>query len=169
MIYRLLMFLSSYASLWFILGVRFWESRFSYVCIALGVVSVVSLAFWLTWGYRQIGNDFDIALAEDAGSEAAGYLASYLLPFFNIEVPTTRDLLVYTGFFFTAAMIYVRSNIMRINPTLYVAGFWIIQITDETGAQRYLITRKPVARGERIRAVDMGGGVLLLKLIQSNT
>lgn len=166
MIYRLLMFLSSYAPLWFILGIRFWNSNFSYVCISIGLLSLLFLAFWIIWGYRQNGNDFEIESDEEAGAEAAGYLASYLLPFFNIEAPTTNDLFVYAGFFFTAAMIYVRSNIMRINPSLYVVGFWIVQIVDKTGARRYLITRKPVSRGEIVKAVDMGGGILLLKSIR---
>ena len=146
---------------------RFWDSCAAWVSFGLAALGISLLAFWLFWGYRQSGDDFNIESAEDAGSEAAGYLASYLLPFFQLEVETWRDWVVYGGFFFTAATIYVNSSIMRINPTLYMVGYRVVQVVDKTGARNFLITRRPVVKGDEIKAVDMSGGLLLLKSIQT--
>lgn len=162
---RILLFLSSYTPLWIILGIRFWDSWAAWACFALGALGAFSLFSWVEWNKRQTPAEYTVQRVEDAGAEAAGYLASYLLPFFNVTTPTIRDVLVYIGFFVTAGAIFVRSSIIRINPTLYLAGYWVLEIEDKSGKHHYVITRKRVRPDDRFRAVDMRGGVLLLRSI----
>lgn len=159
---RVLLFLSSYTPLWIILAFRFWWSWSALACIVLAIVGLAGLLGWMLYCRRQSPGEYIVQSVEDAGAEAAGYLASYLLPFFNVVVPGWRDIVAYVGFFLTAGAIYVRSNILRINPTLYLMGYWVLQVEDVSGKSHYLITRERVRADTRFEAVDLRGGVLLL-------
>jgi len=66
---------------------------------------------------------------EDAGGAVAAYLATYLLPF--IASPPTRpaDIAAYAVYFVVVFVIYIRSDMAFVNPTLYVLGWRVVEGT----------------------------------------
>lgn len=166
---RPLMFLSSYTPLFAILGFRFIPSAVGYVCFALALLGLSVTLLWLRAPKGQNGHQYIVKDVHEAGSEAAGYLASYLLPFFNVPSPGVRDILVYGGFLITAGAIFINSSVMRINPTLYLMKRSVFEITDENDRTFFLVTAPghKVRRHDVVTAVDMGDGVMIQKITAS--
>ena len=158
---RPLMFLSSYTPLFLILGIRFFPSSAAWACFSLGAIGFAVTFFWLLTPRGQSGHEFVVEEVHEAGSEAAGYLSSYLLPFFNVASPGIRDILVYGGFLLTAGAIYTHSSVMRINPTLYLLRRSIYEIVDSSGKSYFVVTKDRIRKGDVIYAADMGRGILI--------
>ena len=98
MLGRPLLFLSSYAPLFALLAIRF-EQRWLWIsCTVLAVLGVVSLWLLLRLDARSSPGPHTLVSSRDAGVEAAGYLATYLLPFLTVATPTIRDVIAYAGF-----------------------------------------------------------------------
>jgi hypothetical protein len=147
MLGRPLLFLSSYAPLFALLAIRF-EQRWLWIsCTVLAALGVVSLRLLLRLDARSAPGPHTLASVRDAGVEAAGYLATYLLPFLTVATPKIRDVLAYAGFLLVAAVINLRSAVAQVNPLLYLLGYRVLAVTDDHGLHAYMITRHPRAAG----------------------
>lgn len=146
-------FLCAHAPLFAILAIRF--SRPSLV-LGCGVLAALGLVLGLlvirrfrsvTAGVRTVRR------VDDRGDQVAGYLATYLLPFLTVAEPGWRDIISYTLFLVIVAVVYVRSDLVHINPTLYLLGWRLSAVDIGEGWSGYLLSRRPVARGAEVSAV----------------
>jgi hypothetical protein len=163
------LFLSSYAALFVILAVRFDPLWLRLVCVGLAVVGVVDA--WLIThriSHRLLPVSVTIAAVEDAGAEVGGYLASYLLPFVTVATPQGRDLVAYVLFLLVALVIYVRSDLVRVNPTFYLLGYRVVRITTSAGRSLYVVTRMDLVTGDRIDVADVAGIVVTVRKLDAN-
>lgn len=155
-----LWFLSSYSPLWAMLALRF-ESlwlRASFAALFLAGLAVT--AHLLRRGRSDRPSNVPITTMGEGGSEISGYLAAYLLPFLVIPTPSLRDAAAYVIFLFIAGLIYVRSGLMQINPTVYILRRrvlrGVVRITKAAGADVrkdvFVITALDRRAGEQIRA-----------------
>jgi hypothetical protein len=161
MLGRPLLFLSSYAPLFGLLAIRF-EPRWLWIsCTVLAVLGVASLWLLLKLGRRASPGPHKLATVGDDGSEAAAYLASYLLPFLTVGTPSTRDVLAYAGFLLIAALIYIRSSMIQANPLLYLLGYKVLSATDSNGTHAYIITRHALRAGDILQASQFRDDVLV--------
>ena len=62
----------------------------------------------------------------DQGGNAAGYLATYLLPFIGLTPVEWGDWTAYSIYFVVAAIVFVRTDLTLINPTLYIFGYRVV-------------------------------------------
>lgn len=150
-----LWFLSSYAPLWAMLGLRFDRVGLQIVCFALAGVSASLVAPLLYRRRDARPSDTTITVSGDAGADVGGYLASYLLPFLTVGSPTARDLAAYTVFLLVAGLIYVRSGLMQINPTIYLLRWRVLRGSAPVGAgtkEVFVITRADRRVGEQLQA-----------------
>lgn len=125
---------------------------FALLC-ALGVLVAVLV---LRRGRRNRPSNTPITITGDAGSEVSGYLAAYLLPFLTIAAPPVLDGLAYLIFFLVAGVVYVRSGLMQINPTIYLLGRKVARGTTPAGEggllkEVFVITRLDRRVGEKLR------------------
>jgi hypothetical protein len=112
------LFLSSYVALFGILATRFDGLALRLACAALCFVGLLdTIHFTRRTKSGLEPHDVTITSSEDTGGEVSGYLASYLLPFVTVPSPEWRDLVGYALFLVVALVIYVRSNLVRVNPT----------------------------------------------------
>jgi hypothetical protein len=156
-----LLFFSSYAPLFGLLAIRF-EQRWLWVsCAALAVLGVSSLWLLFHLDARSSLGPHLLASTRDAGPEAASYLASYLLPFLTVPVPTIRDIVAYIGFLVVAGSIHLRSSVVQVNPLLYLLGYRVLAVTDDHGLRAYMVTRRTVASGSTVLATRFGEQVLI--------
>jgi hypothetical protein len=155
------LFLSSYAPLFVILSSRFRRPELVLGCallVALGLLAVV----WILWAERsKAPAAFTIEKVDDKGSEVAGYLASYLLPFLTLAEPANPEVVAYLIFLCVAAVVYVQSDMLQINPIFYLLRRRVVRVTTSTDWQGYLITRERPLKDETIEATTLSTGVLL--------
>lgn len=156
-----LLFLSSYAPLFALLAVRF-QPRWLWIpCVGLAGLGVIALVLLLRLDRRSSPGPHVLTHVQDAGGEAAAYLAGYLLPFLTVSTPTVRDVVAYIGFLLVAAIIHVRSTVAQVNPLLYLLGYHVLSVTDSRGLRAYMITRHQVPTGERVLATRFRDDILV--------
>lgn len=152
---ELALFFCSYAPLFAILAIRFHNSR---LIIACGVLAACGLAAGaaVLLRFREVTASAWVArTVEDRGGEVAGYLATYLLPFVTVAEPSVRDVIAYALFLLIVGVIFMRSSLVEINPTLYLFGWRLFAIEVGDGWSGFLLARAPVKRGQRVHAVRM--------------
>lgn len=156
-----LLFLSSYAPLFGLLAIRFEKLWLWIGCLVLATLGIGSLLLLLFLDRRASPGPHNITSVRQAGTEAASYLASYLLPFLTVSTPSVRDVLAYTGFLIVAAAVYLHSSIMQINPLLYLLGYQVLEVTDDRGLTGYLVTRRRVRAGDLVMASRFRDDILI--------
>jgi hypothetical protein len=139
-----------------ILAIRFTRPWLEITCGALAVLGFVA-------GWRVIRAHSKVepeglatGKVNDLGGEVAGYLATYLLPFVTVADPTWRDLVGYFLFLSVTGVIYVRSSLVQLNPTLYLLGWRVasVEFVDEKWSG-FVISRRRLRDGEPDRAVRL--------------
>lgn len=159
MLQRPLLFFSSYAPLFGILAIRFERPALMYACIGLAIAGVAALLGIIWLHSRTNGPEMVIASVNNAGGEAASYLAGYLLPFVTVGQPSLRDVLAYVAFIVVAGVVHSKTSAIQVNPLLFLLGWKIVQVSTDSGASVFLITRKAHFSGDRVRTSKLGGDV----------
>jgi hypothetical protein len=154
---RLQLFLSSYAPLFAILAIRFDGTALKTVCACLAGYGVLYLMV-VVWVVPRLAQprDYPVVSVDDAAGEVAGYLATYLLPFVAVPSPSGADLAGYCIVGVVIAVIFTRSELARINPTLYLLG-WRVAVIGTGGTRWYLVCRRLPRAGTTIGAVHAAG------------
>jgi hypothetical protein len=158
------LFLSSYALLFLIFAVRFETLWLNCLCGGLAVTGVLD-TLWITRrsGKEVVPHSLSIATAEDIGGEVGGYLATYLLPFVAIPSPGIRDLVGYALFLVATCIVYVRSDLVRVNPTLYFFGYRVARVATGTGRIVYIIHRHALCAEDVVSVVNVAGVELMVR------
>jgi hypothetical protein len=151
------LFLSSYAPLFAILAIRFHGIALKTVCACLAGYGLLYLVVvvWLVPRLAQ-PRPYPVDSVDDAAGEVAGYLATYLLPFVAVPSPSAADLAGYCIVGVVIAVIFTRSELARINPTLYLLG-WRVAVIGTGAAHRYLVCRRLPRVGTSVDAVRVAG------------
>jgi hypothetical protein len=155
------MFASSFAPLFLLMALRVNAPSIRWALVLFGAVGILGAISILANTSRLAPGPFRVASVADRGPDVAGYLATYLLPFVTASNPSTRDLLAYAGFIVIAAVIYVQSEMLAINPLLYVFGYRVVAITTDTNHPMFLITRAVPNPGDAVIAARLADRVLL--------
>lgn len=149
------LFLSSYAPLLLILAIRFSRPWLQIVCGALALGGF-AVALLVIRRYRSlVPQEWVVQRVDERGGEVAGYLASYLLPFVSVPEPGWRDLAAYVVFLLVAAVIYIRSSMIQVNPTLYLLGWRLSAVSIGDAWNGYLLSRHAIAAGAPMTVVRM--------------
>jgi len=157
-VFRARVLLSSYAALNFILVARLnhWGAL-RWTCLGLGMVGLLD-AVRLTALARSTGGAWrTFTEVRDAGSEIAGYLATYLLPLLAAPNPATGEIIGYAIYGVLIVIITLRSDLAHVNPTLYALGWKIVSVRTGTGIEKFLVCRTTPRSGEPVFVTDMNG------------
>ena len=163
---RILLFLSSYAPLFIILGIRksFGHSTVSIILFAAAVLSVLVLLAYLGVVRRLAAHPVTIQSASSRDGEAMSYIVSYLLPFVGLDSASRADQISLGVFLLVLAVVYVSTNLIHMNPVLNLLGYRILEIDSADGKRSILITHRAYIRsGTPIEAVSLGDTILLEK------
>lgn len=161
------MFLSSYAPLLLLLALRFENTCLRTALALLAVAGMVGLLVLLRLHHEpaSLQAQTHITAIRPAGEGASAYLAGYLLPFLTVANPNLCDLVSYGGFFLVAYAVTAKTGVIQVNPTLFLLGYNIFAVTDDTAAQRYLLarTRENITPGTTVMTSRMTNDVLLFE------
>lgn len=176
---RLRLFLVSYVPLWAMLALRAapptgwqWNGRTAAV-IVFAVLAIACLidGFQLITGSAKTGaQNVRFAQINDQGGNAAGYLATYLLPFIGMVPSDWGDWSAYAVYFVVAALVFIRTDLTFVNPTLYILGYRVVSanayLPDDSrqsapirGSPFVVVCRDPRAlRTSSVEVTSIGGG-----------
>jgi hypothetical protein len=91
----------------------------------------------------------------DQGGNAAGYLATYLLPFVGLIPQDWGDWAAYVVYFLVAMIVFIRTDLTFVNPTLYILNRRVVSANAYLPAGKVLLPRSPfvvVCRDPRVLA-----------------
>jgi hypothetical protein len=161
LVVELSLFWCSYAPLFAIFAIRF-QTRGLEVGCGLLSVGGVAAGVAVLGRYRKVSaRSWTVRDAQDRGSEVAGYLASYLLPLIAVAQPGWRDVLAYLLFLAIVAVLYVRSGLIQINPTLYLLGWRLFAIGLGEDWHGYLLARCAPTPGAHLHGVRISERVFI--------
>jgi len=159
---RLRLFGGSYAPLLLMLALRFDGLVLRVTIAAVGVLFLGDTARLVLWLPRRVQPaPFLVTEVKDHGSQVAGYLATYLLPLLVVPTPTVTDLLAYGMFLAVVAVVYVRSEMLDINPTLYILGLRVLEVVTAEGWAGCAIVKSGLAPGDTLRGVHVDDSLLV--------
>lgn len=162
MFVRFVLFLSSFSPLFGMLALRFTAPGLRLGALALCAAGLAGALLVLAAERGKGAASFQVKKVEDSGPEVAGYLASYILPFVAIDQPAPELAAAYLIFLLVAAIVYVQSDMVQINPVFYLLGRRVQKITSTADDwQAYLITKHRVLVNETIEATTLSQGVLV--------
>jgi hypothetical protein len=84
-------------------------------------------------------------LVRDSGGQVAAYLATYLLPLLAAPSPSTGDIVGYFLYGVVLVVVTVRSELIHVNPTVYLLGWTIVTVRLEGGREQYALCKRPPA------------------------
>jgi len=151
----MLLFLSAYAPLFLIFALRFERWQLWVPCAVLCVVGVVAGPLVLRAFRGVTAQALPLKTVEDRGAEVSGYLAGYIVPFVAAKDPEPGQILGYAVFILLAAVIYLRSTLVQINPTLYFFGWRVVSIQVGEGWSGHLLTKRNLPAGATIRGIRL--------------
>lgn len=154
------LFLGSYALLFVLLALRFTAPWLELTCGALAFVGIADMV-WIVYGVsaRTAAEPVRLITVVDAGPEVAGYLATYLLPFLTVSEPTGRDVAAYALFLVLTGIVYVRSEMAQVNPTLYLLGRRVVHVATDGGWEGHIVVRSSARPGSVVRTVPLNPAV----------
>jgi hypothetical protein len=132
---RARLFVASYAPLALILALRSLPHHplgFA-LWLAIALVGFVDAARLVFSTRRRDRRTVRLHNIKDAGGAVAAYLATYLLPFISSPPTKPGDIAAYAVYFVVVFLIYIRSDMAFVNPTLYVLGWRVVDATSELG------------------------------------
>lgn len=152
---RTLLFLASYAPLFGLLAVLYWGTPAGWAFAALTVIGVAGGAWVLhivQRGQRQLAKVLDARSNYEA---LAGYLVGWLMPFIVLRPDDTSSVASLGLFFVLLGVVYVRGNLLHLNPFLALLGYHVWEVTAVVGRDRQrftLLTRDSrLGRGDKVR------------------
>lgn len=175
---RVRLFLISYVPLWVMLSFRaappgrwHWGGR------ASAVVLFALLAVWglvdavrLIKGSRKTGSRrLVFGEVSDEGGNAAGYLATYLLPFIGLIPADWGDWAAYGMYFAVAGIVFIRTDLTFVNPTLYLLRYRVVSGNAYVpegrslvpGSPFVIICRDPGVLTSTVEVTSIGGGYVV--------
>lgn len=152
---RLAMFFSSYAPLAAIFLVLY-AGRQNEVTIVAFVALIVGIAGlrWILHGATSPDAvSRSIVDYREPGDEVMGYVASYLVPFVGFTLSDLRQDIALAIFFMVLAYLYTSTDMLHINPMLYLLKYHVYEVTFENGRHQHLITKRDIARDDVVKVV----------------
>jgi hypothetical protein len=154
---RLRLLISSYVALNLILAIRVHVLLPRLVCLGLVVLGILDAMLLLSRAKETDSQPREIISVRDSGGEVAAYLATYLLPLLAASSPSGADLWAYGVYGFMLVVISLRSDLLHINPTLYLLGLRVITLTTKDGDERPAICRTPPQPNTLVSVTDTLG------------
>ncbi|MFE3441576.1 hypothetical protein ACFXNW_00935 [Nocardia sp. NPDC059180] len=152
------LFFSSYTPLFAILAARFAATPWlSVVCLALMVFGTACTVWVLYLIGSSARSSITVAKVHETGTESGGYLVSYVLPFLTVETPDALDALAYGLFLLVLLLVYVRTDLIQVNPMIYLLLHRIVKVQTDTGDTAYVIVRSVPRPGDTVTVAQHAG------------
>jgi hypothetical protein len=161
---RIALFLSSYAPLFVILGLRQWSSNLLLAQLALStaLISVITLFVFLRLARSISTVRLSVSRVRTRDGDVAAYVVTYLIPFLDAsfdEPAKAAGLVVLLG---VILVLYVYTNLIYMNPLLLLAGYHVFEVETEGGRIVTLVAKQTrIPTGRHTAAASIGDDLFL--------
>jgi len=137
-----------------------WKALFFLILILLGLLSYEVFKKNSNYGKKRTKKFQDVT---PANFDHLTFLSTYILPLITFNLSEIRDFIVLLFLLLMIGIIYIKSNLYYLNPTLLLFGYKIYKAyIDEKSV--ILITKKDIKISEIISSYkDLGNNIYLLK------
>lgn len=130
-----------------------------------GLGSLLFTALYFRWmrrkAYVEQKKVINFTTHDDA---IMSYIASYLIPFVTFPLGGWKQGVTLGIFVLLLLVIYVRSNMIYVNPVLSFLGYHLYEVeVEQSQRSHYYIARKPLERKRDIRFVILHDNIYLEK------
>lgn len=162
---KLLMFFSSYTLLFLALAIKNYTLSVIWLMLLISIVGVVATSLILK---TKINPDSHrVEAVQVKNEQVLGYLATYILPFLSFNLEKANDQIALLIIFISIGILYIKADLLYINPILMLLGYNIYEVTFEDGKTRILITKKTQydIKGKIINFYELEDRVLIIEKI----
>lgn len=135
------MFLSSYAFLFLALAIKNYQQKTVFILLVLASFIGVLATFFMT-STRINPDEAKVTNIHTKNEQVAGYLVTYVLPFLGFDFENKSDQLALLVIFIIICILYIRADLIYINPTLLLLGYNIFDVTLDEKYHRTLISSR---------------------------
>lgn len=147
----MMLFLSSYSLLFIALTIKYQFDNFTWVFIISAILGIIaSIIITKTKINPDCREVINIVSKND---QVLSYLVSYLLPFLGFDLTKCNDFIALIIIFLTIGILYIKADLIYINPFLLLLGFNIYEAQFKNGSKRILISRKSVNEIELLKYI----------------
>lgn len=139
---KMMLFLSSYSLLFVALTFKYKLGSFTWIFIVLAVLGGIAT---IKITKTKINPDNrEVINIVSKNDQVLSYLVSYLLPFIGFDLTQSNEFVALIIIFLTIGVLYIKADLIYINPLLLLFGFNIYEAQFINGSKRILISRKNV-------------------------
>lgn len=165
---RCMLFVSSYFPLTLIILILFATQNpiLAWVSFGTGLAGLIlTYVFFFKIALSMSPIQEKITTRQTRDGDVMGYIASYIIPLVTFPLNGWQQIATLLVFIVVLGVVYVNSDMIRINPMLNIVGYHLYEITVENGEEPYsLLTRRSIKRGDIVQIVDVGRGIFLEKI-----
>lgn len=137
---RCALFLASYAPLFALLVVLHWGDGWALVFLALTLAGVIGGLGVLWFIGRAWPESATVIEAENDMSALGGYFVGWLFPFIIFQPDDSSSVVTLAWFFIWLGLVYVRGNLLHLNPFLLLLGYRVWRVRCEIGGHEQTFT-----------------------------
>lgn len=134
-----ILFLTAYYPLFLIIAIKnthrqnllpiFWKAFISLIAlvIVLGLFLYILIQIFLYTQNHATKKTITVEKVKDLSNESLSYILTYLIAFLQINLTTPNDIICIFILLFIIGVIYTSSNLIHVNPILYLLGYNIYE------------------------------------------
>lgn len=164
---RTAFFLIAFVPLWLILSINCWAAGTCHYGLTIGgIVCIVVLLlgtryYMKKWSSRKESRYFKVEKKDDITLNMAFYILAYI-PALFVESFEPVELIAFTILLFTVYLVYVKANMLHVNPVLTVMGYKTYRATDDHFNTVVLLSRLNVRTGTEVEYVEITPNINLV-------
>ena len=134
------MFFSSYTLLFLSLGIKYNDNKGMWYMLLFSIVGCIATYFILKTKINPSENK--IIKIQAKNDQVAGYLVTYLIPFLGFNFNDITDAISFLIIFFIICVMYIKADLIYMNPTLMLTGYNIYEVIFTDEKKRILISKR---------------------------
>ena len=135
---------------------------FPIILIMLIIIPIIVLIylFRVNQTMQPVTIQLDKVVLKNA--DVLNYIVAYLIPFLGFNFKDWKDILFVSFFLFIIAVIYIKTNLIYVNPVLFLLGYSIYEIQNENQFIFMFITKcDNIRRGQTVKVVELTKNIYL--------
>ncbi len=159
---KLILFTSSYSPMLVIIGIQNYDKTIVWVFLAIFIIVILALLKLIILNITKYNPyDYTVEKVTSLNSDTVtNYLFIYLFPFITLDLTQMKNVVILLFLFCLVGFLYIKSNIIYINPVLNVVFRYNIYSSEVTINNQLskviLITKKSELELQRNRALKIG-------------
>lgn len=137
--------------------------RIAILILVLGLLGVIGLRQYLAIARKLAPLRIKVESVQRREIEVIRNILTYLLPFVAIAFNDWLRAASLGVFLLVVGALYVRSNLIHINPVLSLSGFRVYDIKIEGAGIHSLLSKRRIGRGDSLLVVKIGDDLFLEK------